>query len=143
MITPVLSPGNNQSVPGWRVDRQRSSSYDQNLRLRNCSDRFFDCLTVKSLLIENHIRLHNTAALTSRHSFTVLHIIKIIEFPTSHTMIAVYASMKLQHLMTARHLMKIINILRDHSLKPARLLKLCQLKMCAFGFAVSQSILSR
>ena len=44
-------------------------------------------------------------------------------------MIAVYASMKLQHLMTARHLMKIINILRDHSLKPARLLKLCQLKM--------------
>ena len=66
---------------------------------------------------------------TSWHTICILHILRIVEFATFHTVIAMDASMKFQHILTSGKLMKPINVLCDHRRKLPLLLHLRKFSM--------------
>ena len=109
LIAPVIV-----DQPRRRVNGQRSAAHDQHLRLTDVGDRLLQRRLIQPLLIEHHIRLNDTAAVTFRHAVLSHDSRKVIKFPAARTVIPVHGAMKLQHLPAPRRLVQPVNILGDH-----------------------------
>ena len=122
---------------GRRIDNQRCPSDNQNIRIGDIADRFFQDLRIQTFLIENDIRFDNSSALfTPRNAlgiFNIFHAVRRIAF---YTVIAQHGPMQFQHFFTAGFLMKPVNILCNNGFQLPHLFQPRQCQMRFVGLSL-------
>ena len=113
--------------PRRRIYRQTGSAYDQHIRVPDGVDTFRDHFLIQALLIQNHIRLDDPAAVAVGHTNPVLHKFRGKKLSAAGAVIAEHRAMELIYLPGTGFLVETINILGHHSLELSRLLPLGKL----------------
>lgn len=121
---------------GGRIDSERGSGNNKDLRTFNGIDGTEKNAVIKALLVEHNVRFNDAATIATGHACAVENMFGRVGFSAGAAVVSMDGTMQFEHVFAARFLMETVDILGDNGAEFPLLLQLGQSAMSAVGLGI-------